>query len=199
MNDALVVGELKRIADLRHDGQRFARRDAAIDEQLSQVYAVHIFHHEEMHAARLAELVEGDDTGMVELRERLGFASKTFGKGRVAADAGRENFERDEAIQSWLPGLVDGTHAALANEFKDFQLRKESGKLFHRGWDERGSLGPGRFHAGGKTGLNEAFWAKTQRHIRGERFLAAWANAFCIHYDRRFYPVLRNCGRKVTG
>src|ERR1019366_7925674 len=110
------------IADLRHDGQRFAWRDAAIEEQLPQIYAVDIFHHEVVQAARLAELVEGDDAGMVELRERLGFASKTFGEGRVAADAGRENFERHEAVQFWLPALGNGTRVAFADEFKDLQL-----------------------------------------------------------------------------
>src|ERR1035438_5686483 len=98
---------------------------------------------------------------MVELRECLGFASKTFREGGVAADGGRENFERDEAIQFWLPGLVDGTHAALADEFKDFQLRKEFSQLLHRGRDEGGLLGPCRFHTGGKTGLDEAFRAQT--------------------------------------
>ena len=46
MDDALVVRELERVANLRHDGQRLARRDASGVEQLSQVHAVHEFHQE---------------------------------------------------------------------------------------------------------------------------------------------------------
>jgi hypothetical protein len=46
MNDALVVGELKRIADLWNDRQRFTRRDASCIQQLAQVHAIHKFHQE---------------------------------------------------------------------------------------------------------------------------------------------------------
>ena len=46
MDDALVMRELQRVANLRHDGQRLARRNAAGVEQLPQVHAVHKFHEE---------------------------------------------------------------------------------------------------------------------------------------------------------
>ena len=48
MDNALVVGELQRVANLRHDGQRLARGNAAAREQLPQVHAVHEFHEEEI-------------------------------------------------------------------------------------------------------------------------------------------------------
>jgi hypothetical protein len=48
MNDALVVRELQRVANLRHDGQRLARGNATGVEQLAQVHAVHEFHEEEV-------------------------------------------------------------------------------------------------------------------------------------------------------
>ena len=62
-----------------------------------------------------------------------------------------------------------------------YEAKTHLPKLLDRGRYERRLLGPVRFHTAGKTGLDEAFRAKAQRHIRGERFLAAWANAFGIH------------------
>ena len=40
VNDAVVMRELERIANLRHDGQRLTRRDPARLEQLAQVHPV---------------------------------------------------------------------------------------------------------------------------------------------------------------
>ena len=48
VDDALVVRKLERVANLRHDGQRLARGNAAAREQLPQVHAVHEFHEEEV-------------------------------------------------------------------------------------------------------------------------------------------------------
>ena len=129
MDDALVVGELKRVADLRHDGQRLARRDASGLQQLPQVHAVHEFHQEEKKAVGLAEFVQRDDAGMIQLRQRLGFAGEAFGERGVIADAGRKNLERDDAVQFLLPRLVNRAHAALADEFEDFELGKFRGEF----------------------------------------------------------------------
>ena len=46
MDDALVVGILQCVANLRHDGQRLARGNAPGVQQLPQVHAVHEFHQE---------------------------------------------------------------------------------------------------------------------------------------------------------
>jgi hypothetical protein len=46
VDDALVVRELERVANLGHDCQRLPRRDASGMKQLSQVHAVHKFHEE---------------------------------------------------------------------------------------------------------------------------------------------------------
>ena len=45
-SDGQVVGELQRVANLRHDGQRFVRRNAVALHELAQVHAVHVFHQE---------------------------------------------------------------------------------------------------------------------------------------------------------
>ena len=62
---------------------------------------------------------------MIQLGQRLGFAGETFGKRGIIADAGRENLQRDDAVQLFLARLVNRAHAAFADEFEDFQLRKQ--------------------------------------------------------------------------
>jgi hypothetical protein len=44
VDDAVVVGELQGIADLRDDGERLARRDAAAMHQRGEVHSVHELH-----------------------------------------------------------------------------------------------------------------------------------------------------------
>jgi len=58
-----------------------------------------------------------------------GFARETFGKCRVIADAGRKDFQRHQAVELFLPRLINRSHAAFADEFEDFQLRKFRGEL----------------------------------------------------------------------
>ncbi len=48
VDDALVVGELERFADLRHDGQRLFRRQFPGLFDLAQVGAIHKFHEQVM-------------------------------------------------------------------------------------------------------------------------------------------------------
>ena len=52
MDDAFVVGVLQRVADLRHDRQRLGRRQAARLDELPQVGAVDVLHHEVVKSAR---------------------------------------------------------------------------------------------------------------------------------------------------
>ena len=47
-------------------------------EQMPQVHPVHELHEEEEQPVGLAELVERDDAGMIELGQRLGFAGEAF-------------------------------------------------------------------------------------------------------------------------
>ena len=52
VDDAVVVGVLQGLADLRHDGQGLARRELAGVQQPPQVHAVDEFHEEVVEGAR---------------------------------------------------------------------------------------------------------------------------------------------------
>ena len=45
----------------------------------------------------------------------------------------RQNFQRDERSSAGLPRLINRAHAALADEFENFQLRKKPGDFLTGG------------------------------------------------------------------
>ncbi len=124
VDDALVVRELERIANLGHNGQRLARAYATAGEQLSQVHPVHEFHDEEIQSIRPAKIMDGDDARVVELGQRLGFAGEPFGKRGVVSNSGGQNLERHDSVEFFLPGFIHRPHAAAADQFDDFELGK---------------------------------------------------------------------------
>ena len=200
MDDPLVVGVLQGIADLRHDGQRLARRQTPGFEQLAQVHPVHELHEKVEQPVGLAELVERDDAGMVELGQRLGLAGEAFGKGRVVADARRQDFQGDDAVERLLPGFVDRAHAALADESQDFQLGKRLDQFFGC---RRHEPGPTAFslavrpdvHAGAQPGFHQARRAQPVRRVRREGLLAAGTYSFAVSITV-LPPVTLRIGRK---
>ena len=66
---------------------------------------------------------------MIEFRQRLGLAGEALGKRGIVADAGRKNFQRHHAVELLLPRFINRAHAAFADEFEDFELRKFRGQF----------------------------------------------------------------------
>ena len=54
----------------------------------------------------------------------LGFADEAVGEILNLLRFGFDDFEGDQTVESFLPGAVNRTHAALADQVQDFQLRK---------------------------------------------------------------------------
>ena len=155
--------------------------------KLAQVHAVHKFHEQVIKPAGLAEVINGDDVRMVQCRQRLRLARESFGKFRVIHAFRREQFQGDEAVQGFLPRLVNHAHAAASETFENFELRKMRGNLFGR---QR------RLCRGGVIGEN-GFRFQVQRHetIRaksGGSILRqiAFRTADILAINRCSYPIL---------
>jgi hypothetical protein len=166
MDDTFVVGELQRLANLRHDLQRLARGKLPRSLQLPQVQSVHKLHDEERQSVHLAELVNGHNVGMTQPGQGAGLAVESFGKVR-AGDLRGKNFQRDKAIQFRLACFIDRTHPAFADEGEDFQLGKQLGQFLHGWWLERRAFGAGfrrnplRQQAGGTKPVQRVRWQRT--------------------------------------
>ena len=110
-------------------------------QQLPQAHPIHKLHQQVIKAVGLAEVIDGDDVGMVEPRQRLRLARETLGKARVFLLLAGQDFQRHEAVEPRLARLIDHAHAAAAQAFKDFQLRELAGDLLQgrRGFRLRGA------------------------------------------------------------
>jgi len=81
------------------------------------------------------------DVRMAEHGHCLGLAGKPLGEGPILADLRREDFQGHQAIEPFLPGLIDHAHPAAADEFQNLQVGKTRGQLGRRG---RHKIGIGR-------------------------------------------------------
>jgi hypothetical protein len=98
-------------------------------DHLAEIHPVHKLHDEVVERADVAEVVNGDDAGMIQFRERPGFASEALRERGVATRFRGQDFQRDDPIELRLAGLVNDAHAAAANQFQDFELGKVLGQL----------------------------------------------------------------------
>ena len=132
VDDAPVVRVLQRVAKGRDDGERLFGREFVRLEQGAQVRAVHILHEQEEKAARLPEVIDGDDVRITQLCQRLRLPREAVGKLRVFLPFRREEFERDETVERYLPRLVNHAHPAAPEAGEDFELREMRGDLLDR-------------------------------------------------------------------
>ena len=88
-----------------------------------QRHAVQKLHGDEGLAVLLADVVNRADVGMVQRGRGLRFALKTVERLRIARDIFGQEFQRDEAVQARVLGLVDDAHAAAAELFDDAVVR----------------------------------------------------------------------------
>src|SRR5262245_44924844 len=183
------MGVLEGITDLRHDGERFPGGKSSGVEELAQIHAIDKFHEEKDQSVRRPEFVEGDDVGMVEPGQRLGFTGKAIGKRAIATNAGRENLQRDDPVQFLLPRLVNRAHATAADQSDDLELREFHGKL-GGGLRIEGQRFAAAIEVGGKRRFQQALRAKSLRRAGCQRFATAWTSRRRLHID----PTLPTSG-----
>jgi hypothetical protein len=184
VDDAVVVGILERVADLRHDRQRLSRSHAPGIQQLPKVDPVHVLHHKEEQPVRLAEFMDGDDVRMIEFGQCFGLAGKSVGERRISGNAGRQDFYRHQPVQFLLAGLIHGAHAAAADKFQDLQGREPGRQLGGLWWrPARQQLGVGGGQAIGlQPQFQQAGPAQPLRSFGGQRRTTAWARLQISHW-----------------
>ena len=113
MDDAAEVRVIEGAGDLhgddRGDVDRKTRRDV---EQVVEVDALHVLHHDEHRAALLHEVVHVQDVLVLQRRHEVRFTFKALREAGVDGDAWLQRLDRDGAAQGLLDGLVDDGHAA---------------------------------------------------------------------------------------
>ena len=86
---------------------------------LSQADTRHIIHGEKRVAIEFAHLVDRHDIRMLQLRRRLSFNLKAFDVLLARQPLGADHLDGHDAVEGNLPGLIDDSHAAVGNFFKE--------------------------------------------------------------------------------
>ncbi len=127
----------------------------------------------------LARIVDRHDARMAEHGHGPGLLGEPLGKGRILADRGREDLQRHQPVEAFLPGLVDHAHPAAAYQLQDLQVREVRGQF--RGRGRQCSRRAGCCSRGGlrfQSPFQEARRAESPRHL-GRQLGSAPGAPFC--------------------
>ena len=124
MDDACVVRGRDRLRNLHGNRDRLPGVEAAAIEDRTQRDAVDELGREELHAAVVADVVDREDVGMIEGRNRARLALEAAEPFLVAHGARREHFQCEPAAQPNVLGQIDLRHAARSERREDAVVRQ---------------------------------------------------------------------------
>ncbi len=111
VDDAAGVAVVERVGDLRPDVEDVAEAQRALAEELPQVRGREHRHDEEQRPLVPPEVVDRHDGGVVHLRDDLGLALEAL-LGVLREIPGRDQLDRDVAVQDRILRAVDDAHSA---------------------------------------------------------------------------------------
>ena len=104
-------------------------------------FSLNELHDDEEHPVNVTEVVDGDEVRVIEACHGLGLCFKGGAETGVFTELAGKDFNRDRAIEGFLAGLVDCSHATLGDECFQLIGWEERGQFFESRGDE---LGRGR-------------------------------------------------------
>jgi len=123
VDDASAVGRLHRLGQRLQQRRRLARRQRGVAELAVEAAAWAELHRQERLPVVLADLEDLDDVGVLQPGNRLGLGAEAGQGVRTGVTAIADHFQRHNAVEPDLPGLVNEAHAALAERLQDLVAR----------------------------------------------------------------------------
>ena len=96
----------KRIAELQRPAEQLRRQRLSLD----------VLHDDERLAAEAADVVDGDDAGMIQCRRNSSFVGQPLGGKGVGPSLGGHELDRHQAIEPRVESAVDVSHAPFSEE-----------------------------------------------------------------------------------
>jgi hypothetical protein len=153
VNDSGGVSGGQAVGYLRGDFEKFAGRDGLAGEQRSERFTLDQFADDVLLAGFNADVVNGDDVGVVERGDGAGFALKAAAQIGAGGDFFAEDLDGDVAIKARIAGAVNFAHAADAENRLDLIVAESGVGGEGHGWNDpltgqsRVASGSGRFRA----------------------------------------------------
>ena len=118
---------VNRLGDHHDVARRLLRGQWPVAHELGQVLALDVIHREEMVPVMHADLMDGDDIGMLERRRRRRFHPKTtdeLARGKLAAN---DQLQRHLPSEAALTRAIDDAHSAPGNFIEQFVITEDPG------------------------------------------------------------------------
>src|SRR5580698_11233138 len=106
--------------DLNAVINRFANWQRAALQQLAQRAAFQQLGHQIWCAFEGAELMNGENVGMVECGGRLRLLLKTTQSVRILRNKRRQDLDRHFALQGWIASAINLAHSACTQQAENF-------------------------------------------------------------------------------
>ncbi len=119
VDDAAGMRLRQRIDNLGAPGQDPLQRQAALPQHRAQRPAGDVLHDDEKLAVGFANVMDGDDVGMIDCRCRLRLLDETPAPPGIGHGGDGQNFDGDRPVEVRIHGLVDNAHASSAQPFLD--------------------------------------------------------------------------------
>ena len=180
---------VERVADLRDHLECLRGLDPRPAQDLMEIGAIHIFHDKvAVPGAGLAEIIDRDDSAVLELRERARLALEADEKIAVRCEFGGQELDRHRAVERGLHALVNRTHPAAPEQALDAVLREEL----------REFLGLGGSHAPAPS-VGFTVLRPRASSSPGSRPWSFFGGVAVGHGGDWFHPLLGNPAARVAG
>jgi len=143
VDDADLVRGQQARGHLLRDGERTRNRQLAlVPQDVREVGPFDVGHRDVLDAVQLAEIVDADDVLVRDLarKQQLALEASLDGaRGRgIGGHLRLDDLDGDRDAQLGVPGLIDGAHAADAEQLDDVVARSEG-----LAWRERAGVAAG--------------------------------------------------------
>ena len=188
VNDADGVRRFEGLADLLDDADSIVGWQLlSLMDEGAKVVAFDELHRDELHAVGITEVVDADDIAVRDLRGEDQLLLEALDYGGVAGEFAADGLEGDDAVQFEVTGLVDGSHATLAEKGEDFIALAEDVSGLKDGLAAEDRVADG---AAGREGGRSLAGGWRRSHIR--RCVAGE-----LRFRRRAFPFKRRAQTAV--
>ena len=143
MNDTSFVCRLQCLCDLLGYRKGFIERNGTLSNAICEGWPLHQLQHQRTGCVRFFEAVDGRDVRVAQAGENLRFPLEPRQPIRISRKRLRQDLQRHLPVQLGIGGLIDLSHAALADK-GGHVVMAESGTDFERHrppWGRNGELG----------------------------------------------------------